>query len=60
MVSLPGLRGRKTVAARTPGELDAMAAAGAVVADALRAVQRTAAVGVSTLELDAIAETVIR
>ena len=36
MVSLPGLRSRKTVPARSPGELDAMAAAGAVVAAALR------------------------
>ena len=40
MVSLPGLRSRKTVPARSPGELDAMAAAGAVVAAALRAVQQ--------------------
>ena len=60
MVSLPGLRGRKTVAARTPGELDAMAAAGAVVADALRAVRQAAAPGISTKGLDEIAETVIR
>ena len=60
MVSLPGLRSRKTVPARSPGELDAMAAAGAVVAAALRAVQRETAPGVSTKELDAIAETVIR
>ena len=37
-----------------------MAAAGAVVAAALRAVQRETAPGVSTKELDAIAETVIR
>ena len=60
MVSLPGLRGRKTVAARTPGELGAMAAAGAVVADALRAVRQAAAPGVSTKGLDEIAEAVIR
>lgn len=60
MVSLPGLRNRKTVPARTPGELDAMAAAGAVVAAALRAVQTAAAAGVSTKELDDVAETVIR
>jgi len=60
MVSLPGLRGRKTVAPRTPGEVDAMAAAGAVVAEALRAVQQAAAPGVSTKELDDIAEGVIR
>lgn len=60
MVPLPGLRGRKTVAARTAGELDAMAAAGAVVASALRAVQRAAAPGVCTKDLDDVAETVIR
>lgn len=59
MVSLPGLRGRKVVAARTPGELDAMAAAGAVVAAVLRAVQQAAAPGVSTKELDDIAEALI-
>jgi len=60
MVSLPGLRSRKVVPARTAGELDAMAAAGAVVAAALRAVREAAAVGVSTKDLDDIAETVIR
>lgn len=60
MVSLPGLRNRKTVPARTPGELDAMAAAGAVVAAALRTVRAAAAAGVSTKALDEAAETVIR
>jgi len=60
MVSLPGLRGRKVVPQRSAGELDAMAAAGALVAAALAAVQRAAAPGVSTLELDAVAEAVIR
>ncbi|AQT78845.1 type I methionyl aminopeptidase [Mycolicibacterium litorale] len=60
MVSLPGLRNRKTVPARTPGELDAMAAAGAVVAAALRAVREAAGPGVSTKDLDDVAETVIR
>lgn len=60
MVSLPGLRGRKTVPARSAGELDAMAAAGAVVAAALQAVRAGARTGVSTKELDEIAETVIR
>ncbi|GJF08240.1 methionine aminopeptidase [Mycolicibacterium cyprinidarum] len=54
------LRGRKVVAQRSAGELDAMAAAGALVAAALKAVQRAAAPGVSTLELDAVAESVIR
>ena len=60
MVSLPGLRNRKAVPARSRGELDAMAAAGAVVAAALRAVQREARAGVSTKDLDEVAETVIR
>jgi len=54
------LRGRKVVAQRSAGELDAMAAAGALVATALRAVREAAAPGVSTLELDAVAESVIR
>jgi methionyl aminopeptidase len=60
MVSLPGLRGRKTVPARTAGELEAMAAAGAVVAAALREVRRAAVPGVSTKDLDEVAEGVIR
>ena len=60
MVSLPGLRNRKNVPARSPGELDAMAAAGAVVAAALRTVRAAAAPGVSTKALDEVAETVIR
>ncbi|WP_328351713.1 type I methionyl aminopeptidase [Mycobacterium sp. NBC_00419] len=60
MVSLPGLRHRRTVPARTPGELDAMAAAGAVVAAALRTVREAAVAGVSTKDLDDAAETVIR
>lgn len=60
MVSLPGLRSRKTVPARTPGELDAMAAAGALVAAALRAVEQAAGAGMSTKDLDDVAETVIR
>ncbi|CRZ16078.1 type I methionyl aminopeptidase [Mycolicibacterium neworleansense] len=60
MIGLPGLRKRKVVAQRTAGELDAMAVAGALVASALRAVRDTAAPGVSTLELDQIAESVIR
>lgn len=60
MVSVPGLRRRKVVPARSSGELDAMAAAGAVVAAALAAAQSAAAPGVSTKELDEAAETVIR
>jgi methionyl aminopeptidase len=54
------LRKRKVVAQRSAGELDAMAVAGALVASALRAVRVAAAPGVSTLELDQIAEAVIR
>lgn len=60
MIALAGLRSRKVVPQRSPGELDAMAAAGAVVAAALRAVREAAAAGMSTLDLDEIAESVIR
>lgn len=60
MSPLPSLRSRKVVPQRTAGELDSMAAAGAVVAAALRAVRAAAAPGVSTLALDEIAESVIR
>ena len=60
MISLPGLRKRKIVAQRSAGELDAMAVAGALVASALQAVRAAATPGVSTLELDQIAEAVIR
>ncbi|SLI64183.1 type I methionyl aminopeptidase [Mycobacteroides abscessus] len=56
-----GLFGRKkTVEQRTAGELDAMAAAGSVVGAALVAVRDAAKAGVSTLELDQVAESVIR
>src|SRR5690349_1396537 len=60
MIGLPGLRNRKVIAQRTAGELDAMAAAGSLVASALLAVRQAAAPGVSTLALDEIAESVIR
>ncbi len=60
MIALPGLRNRRVVAQRTAGELDAMAAAGALVAAALRAAMEAAKPSVSTLELDRIAESVIR
>ncbi|MFV0496140.1 type I methionyl aminopeptidase [Mycobacterium sp.] len=60
MGALARLRGRKVVPQRTSGELDAMAAAGAVVAAALRAVRAAAVAEVSTLALDDIAESVIR
>jgi methionyl aminopeptidase len=60
MTPLARLRSRKVVPQRSAGELDAMAAAGAVVAAALRAVRTAAFSGVSTLGLDQIAESVIR
>ncbi|MBF6356139.1 type I methionyl aminopeptidase [Nocardia higoensis] len=55
-----GRKNKKVVPFRTTGELDAMAAAGAVVGRALVAVRDAAKPGVSTLELDEVAETVIR
>jgi methionyl aminopeptidase len=58
--ALGRLRVRKVVPQRSAGELDAMAAAGAVVAAALRAVRAAAVTGTSTLGLDEIAESVIR
>lgn len=60
MRALGRLRGRRVVPQRSAGELDAMAAAGAVVAAALRAVHAAAVAGASTLGLDEIAESVIR
>lgn len=51
---------RRVIAAKTPGELDAMQAAGEIVGKALQAVKAAAAPGVSTLELDQIAEATIR
>jgi methionyl aminopeptidase len=60
MNPLTRLRNRKVVPQRSAGELDAMAAAGAVVAAALHAVHAAAVSGVSTLSLDEIAESVIR
>ncbi|EHR52507.1 methionine aminopeptidase, type I [Saccharomonospora marina XMU15] len=44
---------------KTPGEVEAMAAAGKVVATALREVRARAAVGVSLLELDEVAAAVL-
>ncbi|UFS95407.1 type I methionyl aminopeptidase [Nocardia huaxiensis] len=55
-----GRKTKKVVPFRTAGELDAMAAAGAVVGRALVAVRNAAKPGVSTLELDEVAEQVIR
>jgi len=60
MRPLARLRSRRVVPQRSAGELDEMAAAGAVVAAALHAVHTAAVPGVSTLSLDHIAESVIR
>ncbi|WP_028479339.1 type I methionyl aminopeptidase [Nocardia sp. CNY236] len=53
-------RKKKVVPFRTAGELDAMAAAGAIVGRALVAVRTAAVAGVSTQDLDEVAEQVIR
>lgn len=55
-----GRRNKKSITARTAGELDAMEAAGRIVGEALVAIREAAKPGVSTLELDEIAEEVIR
>src|SRR5699024_10086521 len=55
-----GFARRRVVPFRTAGELDAMAAAGAVVGRTLVAVRDAARPGVSTLDLDRIAEETIR
>ena len=60
MIGLPIRRARRVVPQRSPGELDAMAGAGAVVAAALDAVRQAAVAGISTRALDEIAESVIR
>jgi methionyl aminopeptidase len=52
-------RGRD-IELKTPGEIDAMRAAGALVARTLAAVVEAAKAGVSTAELDALAEQTIR
>jgi methionyl aminopeptidase len=44
---------------RTPGELDAMRAASAVVADMLAAVRATAAPGIRLTQLDSVARDVL-
>lgn len=51
---------KKQITAKTPAELDAMQAAGEIVGRALQAVKAAAVPGISTLELDAVAEDVIR
>jgi methionyl aminopeptidase len=60
MSPLARLRSRSVVPQRSAAELDAMEAAGAVVAAALEAVHAAAVAGASTLSLDQIAESVIR
>lgn len=51
---------RRSIAAKTPEQLDAMEASGRVVGIALEEVRAAARPGVSTLDLDKVAETVIR
>lgn len=51
---------KRRIAAKTPEELEAMEAAGRVVGIALKEVRAAAKPGVTTLDLDAVAETVIR
>lgn len=51
---------KKSIPAKTAGELDAMEEAGRIVGIALHEVRKAAAPGVSTAELDAVAEQVIR
>ncbi|WP_347955200.1 type I methionyl aminopeptidase [Gordonia aichiensis] len=55
-----GFRKPKPVPFKSAGELDAMEAAGRIVGAALVAVRAAAKAGVSTLDLDAVAEAVIR
>lgn len=51
---------KRAIAAKTPSELDAMQAAGEIVGRALQAVKAEARVGMTTLDLNDIADTVIR
>ncbi|MGO3363152.1 MAG: type I methionyl aminopeptidase [Corynebacterium sp.] len=53
-------RTRKVIPGKTPGELDAMQAAGEIVGRALQAVREAAVPGATTLDLDAVAEETIR
>ncbi len=50
----------KAIIGKTPGELDAMQASGEIVGRALQAVRAEARAGMTTLDLNAIAEEVIR
>lgn len=51
---------KRKIAAKTPEELDAMEAAGRIVGVALQEVRAAAKPGATTLDLDTVAETVIR
>ncbi|GAA1176686.1 Methionine aminopeptidase 1 [Corynebacterium glaucum] len=51
---------KRKIAAKTPEELDAMEAAGRIVGVALQEVRAAAKPGVTTLDLDTVAETVTR
>lgn len=51
---------KRKIAAKTPEELDLMEAAGRIVGVALKEVRAAAAPGKTTLDLDRVAETVIR
>lgn len=53
-------RSHKVIRGKSPAELDAMQAAGEIVGKALQAVKAAAKPGVSTLDLDAVAEATIR
>ncbi|MBV7303049.1 type I methionyl aminopeptidase [Corynebacterium sp. TAE3-ERU2] len=53
-------KNNRKIPAKTPEQLEKMAAAGAIVGHALHEVRAAAREGMSTLELDRIAETVIR
>lgn len=53
-------RKSKVIRGKTPGELDAMQAAGEIVGRALQAVRAAAVAGATTLDLDAVAEETIR
>ena len=51
---------KRMIAAKTPAQLDAMEAAGRIVGTALQEVRAAAKPGVTTLDLDRVAEAVIR
>lgn len=55
-----GFRKKKAIVAKTPEQLNSMQAAGEIVGRALQAVRAAAEPGMSTLDLDAIAEKTIR